>query len=378
MPDDRQAGGGKAASAAMPDGGQVRPRRVALLLVSDQEFREQVARRAGGVGLATVLAGSVAQAIGGWTEDIGIILLDAALSGEAGPLMAKALENGTPVIVAGTPAQGGEALRLIEAGAWGYFPLPQAAKAIAEQLRSALANEEERHVDLRLVEHIKAELQAVFDTFPSALVVVGPDMRIRRANRAALMLSRKASFLELKGLDFCDTFGCGGRESCPVADAVRSGREAEHEFEAPHTSGPSGAPMLLHCKAFANGGPARADDRLGDGKLMLVEDATLRKLQETEHGRAKQLEAVALLAATLSHEINQPLGTILGRAQLALLALDQKEADLGSVRRDLAEIEDAVRRVNDILGKLHRVGDIVTKPYVGGAKILDLDRSARG
>ena len=43
--------------------------------------------------------------------------------------------------------------------------------------------------------------------------------------------------------------------------------------------------------------------------------------------------------------------------------------------RDLEEIAQCVGRVSDILEKLHRVTEIVTKPYLGETEIMDLERS---
>ena len=85
---------------------------------------------------------------------------------------------------------------------------------------------------------------------------------------------------------------------------------------------------------------------------------------------------MTLLAGTLSHEINQPLGTILGRAQLSLMCLEQDGFEKALLKRDLEEVIQSVRRVSQILEKLHSVTEIVTKPYLGDAEILDLERSA--
>ena len=110
---------------------------------------------------------------------------------------------------------------------------------------------------------------------------------------------------------------------------------------------------------------------------MILEDVTVSTREESARARREKLEAVALLAGTLSHEVNQPLGTILGRAQLALLGLDQPDAEGIDLRRDLTDIVENVARVSEILERLHQVTDIVTKTYPGGTRILDLEESAR-
>ncbi len=58
-----------------------------------------------------------------------------------------------------------------------------------------------------------------------------------------------------------------------------------------------------------------------------------------------------------------------------MMNLSQESLDKALLRRDMEEIVQCVSRVNDILEKLHRVTEIVTKPYLGETEIMDLDRS---
>jgi signal transduction histidine kinase len=213
-------------------------------------------------------------------------------------------------------------------------------------------------------------------------------MKTTRANRAALAMARglelfdvrdedlRAAASELRDRDFCEVYGCANRHRRELADAVREGRQAEIEVEVRTGSGGPARPRPCRVRVFAKGESAGEDDKLGEGRLVMVEDVTMARRREAERARTHQLEAVALLAATLSHEINQPLGSILGRAQLGLLTLDEEEPDPGELKRGLKEIVDGVGRVKKILEKLHKVADIVKKPYVGDSEILDLEKSA--
>jgi signal transduction histidine kinase len=357
----------------------------AVVLMADAEFGGEVVSVLAGRGTPAEAVSSVDAAYSLIARGARAVLLDASFAAEAVPLMAKARETGARILVAGTALQGAEALRLIEAGAWGFFPLPQRAQAVAARLENALSPGEEEAVSFSGLARIKAELAGVFDTIPSALVVVSPAGEIRRANRAALALLRgveiyhipeeelKAALGYLKGGGFSDLFRCDAATARKLGDALREGREAEVEFEM---KAASGASLLLRAKCFGKGSYSEQGTSLGDGRLIVVEDITQRRRQEEIRARSQKLEAVALLAATLSHEINQPLGSILGRAQLALMGLDEKPPELEAVRRDLDEIVDAVARVRSILDRLHRVADIVTKPYLGDAEILDLEKSA--
>jgi hypothetical protein len=48
-----------------------------------------------------------------------------------------------------------------------------------------------------------------------------------------------------------------------------------------------------------------------------------------------------------------------------------------SVGRDVEEILDATKRIEEIIERLHNVTDFVTRPYVGDSEILDVKKSTR-
>lgn len=91
-----------------------------------------------------------------------------------------------------------------------------------------------------------------------------------------------------------------------------------------------------------------------------------QKLQITE----KQA-LVAELAGAAAHELNQPLTSIIGYAQLVQRQSPAGAAHLRAVGVILREAE----RMADIVKKIGRITKYETTHYVGGANILDLDRS---
>ncbi|MBK9037462.1 MAG: PAS domain S-box protein [Myxococcales bacterium] len=97
--------------------------------------------------------------------------------------------------------------------------------------------------------------------------------------------------------------------------------------------------------------------------------AAQEKLQITE----KQA-LVAELAGAAAHELNQPLTSILGYAQLIQRQSPPEAAHLRAVGVIRAEAE----RMADIVKKIGRITKYETMPYVGGASIIDLDRSTAG
>ena len=89
-----------------------------------------------------------------------------------------------------------------------------------------------------------------------------------------------------------------------------------------------------------------------------------RRLQSTER------QAVAVeLAGTAAHELNQPLTSILGYAEMLRRRIPENDANRKSVDVICREVE----RMAGIVRKIGQITAYQTKPYVGGSQILDLD-----
>ncbi len=85
--------------------------------------------------------------------------------------------------------------------------------------------------------------------------------------------------------------------------------------------------------------------------------------------------AVAALAGAAAHELNQPLQSVLGYAELLERKLER--GDLAEVRRSLAVIYGEVQRMAEIVRKIGTITRYETKAYVGAAEILDLEASVK-
>jgi PAS domain S-box-containing protein len=85
-------------------------------------------------------------------------------------------------------------------------------------------------------------------------------------------------------------------------------------------------------------------------------------------------QAVAIeLAGGAAHELNQPLTSVMGYAQMLIRKLGPDDPHIPSVQTILDEAD----RMAGIVRKLGSLTRYETKSYVGGAQIIDLDRSAR-
>jgi len=81
---------------------------------------------------------------------------------------------------------------------------------------------------------------------------------------------------------------------------------------------------------------------------------------------------IAELAGTTAHELNQPLTSIMGYAELLQRRMDDDDSNLRAVETILREAE----RMAEIVRKIGRITRYETKSYVGGAQILDLEKSS--
>jgi signal transduction histidine kinase len=80
---------------------------------------------------------------------------------------------------------------------------------------------------------------------------------------------------------------------------------------------------------------------------------------------------VAELAGAAAHELNQPLTSVMGYAELLKRRLEPDTAAFGAAEVIFNEAE----RMAEIVRKIGKITRYETKSYVGRARILDLDKS---
>jgi PAS domain S-box-containing protein len=98
-----------------------------------------------------------------------------------------------------------------------------------------------------------------------------------------------------------------------------------------------------------------------------------RLAQAQEQILAQERQAiVAELAGAAAHELNQPLTSVMGYAELLKRRLDPGTAPYSAAEIIFNEAE----RMAEIVRKIGKITRYETKSYVGRARILDLDRSA--
>jgi len=84
---------------------------------------------------------------------------------------------------------------------------------------------------------------------------------------------------------------------------------------------------------------------------------------------AERLAAIGEVAASVNHEINNPLCAIMLNAQLLA---EEIERNPESARRRAAKIEENVERIQNITRRIQELKESGTTDYVSGDKMLDL------
>jgi PAS domain S-box-containing protein len=134
----------------------------------------------------------------------------------------------------------------------------------------------------------------------------------------------------------------------------------------------SAVPVLVSAALIMDKGqPIGSVGVFTDLRERLRMEARLSEAQEELRAREKQA-LIAELAGAAAHELNQPLTSVLGYAEL----IRRRAADAGAVQSAAAVILQEAERMADIVRKVGKITRYETKSYVGAAKILDLDRSS--
>jgi len=131
-------------------------------------------------------------------------------------------------------------------------------------------------------------------------------------------------------------------------------------------------PVLISAALILeNGAPVGSVGIFTDLRDRLRMEARLTEAQEELRSREKQA-LIAELAGAAAHELNQPLTSVLGYAEL----IRRKVGDDSPLQPAAAVIVQESERMADIVRKIGKITRYETKTYVGAAKIIDLDRSS--
>lgn len=205
---------------------------------------------------------------------------------------------------------------------------------IAESFGQILEHLEETN---RKLINTKDQLQAVFETAGVCISIVDPELRIINCNQMQKnLLVSDLNEREFVGR-YCYEVYCGNDSPalyCPAIETIETGRSV----------------FIREIKKkgrYFQIVTSPLKDR--DGTLKAVVevsiDVTEKKRAEEGMRQAERLSAIGLLGAGVAHEINTPLGNILGYAKLLL----QEQGMSDEHREKLQVIVDQAKKGSEII-----------------------------
>jgi two-component system NtrC family sensor kinase len=188
-----------------------------------------------------------------------------------------------------------------------------------------------------LVRAGRDQWETTFNALAEGLAVVDEHGRVRRANRALAALTER-SVAALSGRALVDVLLPGSRELEELLAAARRG-----ESPPPHTARIDAGRLLRIGAAPMRGeGP-------DTWAVVLVNDITEQEALETQLIQSEKMAAVGHLVSGVAHELNNPLTSIAGLAELLLEQPTPGERDREHLRVVREQAERAARIVRDLL-----------------------------
>jgi PAS domain S-box-containing protein len=231
----------------------------------------------------------------------------------------------------------------------------------------------ERTVEAEL-RQTKDFLERVIDSSVNAIVSIDAQGVVRLFNRAAeRCLGRKADQVigRMRVLDLFPQEEADAVMRMLRADEKGGASIADHSAQALSATGEMVPVTASAALIFDAGRRVGAVVIFTDLRDKLRMEAQLAAAQEELESRERQA-IIAELAGAAAHELNQPLTSVMGYAELLKRKLPHDTPACSAAEVIMSEAE----RMAEIVRKIGKITRYETKSYVGTAKILDLDRAS--
>jgi PAS domain S-box-containing protein len=225
----------------------------------------------------------------------------------------------------------------------------------------------ERANDLAVkTESAYEEVNQIFNAAADGLCVINTEFEVQRINKTfadllkiELSEAQGKKCHELFGSDLCHT------PRCPMVRVIGGERRVEDDVLVHNRDGES-FPCILTVIPLMNPEGAVI------GMVTNFRDMTDRKRAEAEKIRREKLQGVLEMAGAVCHELNQPIQSASGYSELLLMDLPEGSPLTSRIH----SLKEQVERMGDITGKLMNIARYKTKDYVGGGKIIDIDKAS--
>jgi len=241
------------------------------------------------------------------------------------------------------------------------------ATAIAEQGGIAIQNAKNHGKITKLITELEQHedfLQMVIDSLYSELLVIDLDHRITMVNHAFLE-HHDLKESEIIGKPCHQVISVCNPDDCPLKHikkgektsvCIRHVKEGNQEKFLEE--------MATPVAAFGKKGGT-------DFIILTIRDVTAHIQLREEHRTKERLQGVLEMAGAAAHELNTPIFSALGTAQIVIDDLDDPlmQDDLKTIIRNL-------NLMSALTKKMTRITKYEAKEYVGDVKIVDIQKSA--
>jgi len=210
----------------------------------------------------------------------------------------------------------------------------------------------------------KRFLESILESSVESIFTTDKKGYITYCNKACLKLF-KYKFEEFVGINICELLNNGSTELLRILNTIKTvGKLTNYKTELMQKNKEK-IPVSLFMSQMKD-----IDNNI-IGYLALTMNQH-EDLNKSSSQRSEKLAIILETAITVNHAINNPLVPILGHAQFLLQ--DERIVD-EDIRKRLNIIINNALRIKNITQKLTRISKPVSKEYIKGTKMLDLDAS---
>jgi len=233
---------------------------------------------------------------------------------------------------------------------------------------------QERATEAEL-KHTKEFLERVIDSSVDAIVAADMAGTVLLFNRAAQRCYGYRAEDVVGKFNVAQLYPPGvAREVMRLIKSEMFGGVGKLEDYRCDMMGKGGEPVPVSLSAaliYDDGEPVASVGLFTDLRERLQMQERLAAAQQELRAREKQA-IIAELAGAAAHELNQPLTSVMGYAELLKRRLDRDTPAYAAAHVIVNEAE----RMAEIVRKIGKITKYETKSYVGAAKILDLDKAS--
>ncbi len=244
------------------------------------------------------------------------------------------------------------------------------ATAVAEQGGIAILNAQSYGKITKLITELEQHedfLQKVMDSLQAELVVIDSDLRIAMVNRAFLENNR-LNENQVMGKQCKDIINICDLDDCPLNPVTKSGKSTICVRQTDKGTKEGNIQYLEEMATPVSAFGKKAETGF---TVLSIRDISAHILLKEEHRAKERLQGVLEMAGAASHELNTPVFSALGTAQLML---DDVEDEM--LKNDLETIIKNLNEVSVLTKKMTGITKYESKEYVGDTKIIDIQKSS--